>query len=326
MSDRFGRKRVDRRSAASAPGSGASCTSSCWAPAWSTMIFFAMLDRRLDAGSAVRTAGRAHLGGVSRVAAVHRVRARLPPGGDHRGRPRAGDCDLSVQPVPDADAIAAFGLATTMISLMALMTPEDSRRRGSRVMGGTGSSPASGPCNEVRLERREIGPRPVQNRIVGDGCRPGLERLSAGGHLVEHGAEGEEIGPRIDGFPARLLGRHGTPPCRRPRRRPTVGPSWPGSRARRVSPLSPDRSPGSSRGHASSRKCWVGYDLRLNTLIAVSCSSIRPASRSTSRMNSVLPNRSCRCRWECWRAAASARHSAARRRAAPGGSRGRQVD
>ena len=34
------------------------------------------------------------------------------------------------------------------------------------------------------------------------------ERLAAGGHLVEHGAERKDIGARVELFPARLLRRH----------------------------------------------------------------------------------------------------------------------
>ena len=94
VSDRFGRKRVI---ATGCIGTG------LWG-----FVYFELLstgdgdddllrdaDRRLDAGSAVRAAGGAHLGGVPRVAPVYRFGARLPSGGDHGGWPGAGDCDLS---------------------------------------------------------------------------------------------------------------------------------------------------------------------------------------------------------------------------------------
>ena len=63
---------------------------------------FRDVDRRLDAGPAVRSAGRADLGSVPGVAALHGFGARLSSRRDHRRRSGAGDCHLSLQPIPDA--------------------------------------------------------------------------------------------------------------------------------------------------------------------------------------------------------------------------------
>ena len=95
MSDRYGRKRVV---AIGLIGTG------LWG-----FVYFQLLStgaaavdlrchahRRVDAGSAIRAAGGAHLRSVSRVAPLHRIRARLSPRGRHGRRASAHHCHVLV--------------------------------------------------------------------------------------------------------------------------------------------------------------------------------------------------------------------------------------
>ena len=49
---------------------------------------------------------------------------------------------------------------------------------------------------------------PVQDRLEDDRRRVAGEGRASGGHLVEHRAAGEDVGPRVEGLAARLLGGH----------------------------------------------------------------------------------------------------------------------
>ncbi len=70
--------------------------------------------------------------------------------------------------------------------------------------------PADGGRRRGRKRRpARLGLQNCRERV---GDRLSLERLAPGQHLVENGAEGPDIRPLVDGFPAGLLGRH---VCRR---------------------------------------------------------------------------------------------------------------
>ena len=96
------------------------------------------------------------------------------------------------------------------------------------------------------LERRRIV---LENGGHHVGRRVSPERADAARHLVEDGAEGEEIGPGVDALAAALFGRHvGDRPHDLPGHRPRR--AWWPRRRRPVTgrrPPSPGRSRGSSR-------------------------------------------------------------------------------
>jgi hypothetical protein len=59
-----------------------------------------------------------------------------------------------------------------------------------------------------RVQVRDGTGRTIEDRVVDDRRRAATECLRARDHLIEHGAEREQIGSRIDRLSARLLGRH----------------------------------------------------------------------------------------------------------------------
>ena len=61
---------------------------------------------------------------------------------------------------------------------------------------------------KLRVELDRGDRRAVENRVEDDGRRARPRRLAARRHLVEHGAEGEEVGAGVERLAARLLGRH----------------------------------------------------------------------------------------------------------------------
>ena len=48
----------------------------------------------------------------------------------------------------------------------------------------------------------------VLDRVMQDGFSFSCEGTLAGGHLVEHQSEGEDVGARVERLAAHLLGRH----------------------------------------------------------------------------------------------------------------------
>ena len=63
-------------------------------------------------------------------------------------------------------------------------------------------------CGKIRIQPDRRGRRLVQDRIeYGRRGRPAKRRLS-GGHLVQHDAEGEKVGARIQFLSEGLFGRH----------------------------------------------------------------------------------------------------------------------
>ena len=67
---------------------------------------------------------------------------------------------------------------------------------------------ASSRGRNQRIQMRDRTRRAIEDRVVDDRRRAATERLDARDHLIEHRAEREEIGSRIDLLAARLLGRH----------------------------------------------------------------------------------------------------------------------
>ena len=61
---------------------------------------------------------------------------------------------------------------------------------------------------QVGVEARGRSGRAVQNGVVDNGCSRARERLSARGHLVEHGAKAEQVRARVELLASCLFGRH----------------------------------------------------------------------------------------------------------------------
>ena len=61
---------------------------------------------------------------------------------------------------------------------------------------------------DFRVEANRCGRVSMENAVEYRGRSVALEREGSGGHFVENRSEREKIGPNVERFPERLLGRH----------------------------------------------------------------------------------------------------------------------